>query len=601
MKKIIAIEISEHQSSLEGSLYGLQQPSIVASVTIRKVSESLEHRIISLVDELLEMQRGLEDQSNFKFIQKVYLWISRIHKINKIPLSKIHRIYSRSHTVDSEIYRIALPTTHPEASRIVVRWLNFVINALCDITKIDENIIKIIKSKEELKIALIPFAPKGLNSFQILEAVYRLNIPIQKITQGIYMLGIGEHSRWIDSTMTDRTPFLGVRAAEHKHETAKILKNAGLPGGENRVVNTAEQAVETARSFGFPVVVKPADKEQGIGVMADLCDETIVRSAYEAASKVSNKILVERHVHGFTHRLTVVHDRVIRVSKRIAGGIVGDGIHEIGELVAKLQQDPEYQRRAQSIGKQLISLDDEAMSLIRQYGLNPSHVLAPGEYLKLRRRDNVNAGARSQNCELSRVHPDNIQLAIDAAQALRLDIAGIDLIIENIEQSWRNVDALICEVNAKPQIVAPEDPLFYDGILTTIMGGKFRIPLHLVIIPASLELRNWLIQKWKAHASSNAISDTTGVWVNGHSTTCSFDNGYKAALAMFARTSVREAVCLMTLTDIKQTGLPTNYWTSVYVEQKELFDANELTIMNSVLSLLAPGTSVRLLHDQRMG
>ena len=70
---------------------------------------------------------------------------------------------------------------------------------------------------------------------------------------------------------------------------------------------------------------------------------------------------------------------------------------------------------------------------------------------------------------------------------------------------------------------------------------------------------------------------------------------------MFARTSVREAVCLMTLTDIKQTGLPTNYWTSVYVEQKELFDANELTIMNSVLSLLAPGTSVRLLHDQRMG
>lgn len=236
------------------------------------------------------------------------------------------------------------------------------------------------------------------------------------------------------------------------------------------------------------------------------------------------------------------------------------------------------------------------LSLIRQYGLQPSHVLAQGQYLKLRRRDNVNAGATSQMCELTKVHPDNIQLAIDAAAALKLDLAGVDLIIENIEYSWREVDALICEVNAKPQIVAPEDPLFYDVILSKIMAGKFRIPLHLVIIPANDALRHGLIQKWKAHASSNAISDTSGVRVNGIIVSSNFENGYEAALAMFARTNVREAVCLMTLADIKQMGFPSNKWTSVYVEHKELFDPNEQSIMNIALSLLAPGTQIQQLH-----
>lgn len=600
MEKFIVIEASEQWSTVAGSVYGLQQPSITGSVTIRKIPEPLSQKIIKIIDEILAMHPTTEDQSTKQaLINKLPAWISAAQKKYKIPISKTHKIRQKSQTADTESFWITLPTTHPEASKIAIRWIISAINLPCSTQQANETKQKIQSSLDKLKTELKPFIPKGLNTHQILDAAYRLDIPTRKITSMIYMLGTGAHSRWLDSTITDQTPFLGVMTAQNKLETAKILRQAGLPGGENRTIKTADQAVEAARSFGFPVVVKPTDQEQGIGVMADLCDETIVRSAYEAARKVSNSIMVERHVKGFTHRLTVMHGKVIRVTKRIAGGIVGDGVHDIRELIAKLQHDSEYQRRSQSMGKQLISLDDEALSLIRQYGLKPSHILAPGEYLKLRRRDNVNAGASNQTCDLSRVHPDNIQLAIDAAAVLRLDLAGIDLIIENIEHSWRDVDALICEVNAKPQIVAPEDPMFYDGIVKEIMGGQFRIPLHLVIIPAAPALRHGLIQKWMRHATSNALSDATGIWMNGSPATRGFDNGYKAAVAMLARTNAREAVCLMTLDDIRRTGLPSDQWTSVHVEKRGLFDANELSSMKPVLSLLAPGTQIRLLQDPK--
>lgn len=600
MKNIITIELIDPIHTIMGSAYGLQQPSITGGVTIRKIPEPLAKTIITTIDELLKTHQIADGQSTqIDLIKRLPAWIEAIQNSCRIPISKKYKIHTKSQTQDTESFWITLPTTHPEASKITIQWLASVINSPHDANQFNKTQHKTELSLKKIKAALTPFSEKGLNTYHILDAAYRLDIPVRKISPMAYMLGTGAYSRWLESTITDQTSFLGAMTAQNKQRTARMLRQAGLPGGENRIVNTADEAVNVARSFGFPVVVKPTDQEQGNGVMADLRDENIVRAAYEAARKVSNNILVERHVNGFTHRLTVMHGKVIRVTKRIAGGVVGDGVHDITELVALLQKTPEYQRRVQSMGKQLISLDDEALSLIKQYGLKPSHILDPGQYLKLRRRDNVNAGASNQPYDLSRIHPDNIQLAIDAAALLRLDLAGIDLIIEKIEHSWRNVEALICEVNARPQIVAPEDPLFYDGILKEIMGEQSRIPLHLVVIPANPGLRHGLILKWLRHATGNALSDATGVWINGTPATRGFDNGYKAAMAMLARTNVREAVCLMSLDDIRRHGLPANQWNSVHVETRAIFSEEERSSMKQTLSLLAPGTQIRLLQDPK--
>lgn len=596
MKPHDLVAIAEQWTITPGSLYGLQQPAYTGTITLRKIPATLIEPLIAAIDAALQFQPpAAEAHSATRLIERFPAWLASIHRTSKLPLSSRFKIFRlKSESADLETFRLTLPIAHPQASTIALKWLATNLNACHDSQRRGRTPPVLKESPGNLHTALQEFAPKGLNLHQMIDAAYRLEIPIRKIASQTYLLGTGACSRWIDSTITDQTPFLGAIIAQNKQETARLLRQAGLPGGENSAVDTADEAVAAARSLGFPVVIKPADQEQGRGVMADLHDEALVRSAYAAARKVSKHILVERHARGFTHRLTVMHGQVIRVTKRVAGGVVGDGQHDIAGLIELQQQDPDYQRRARSMGKQLLSLDDEARSLLKQYGLQPSHILAPGQYLKLRRRDNVNAGASNQSCELASVHPDNLQLAIDAAALLRLDLAGIDLIIEDIGQSWRTVDALICEVNARPQIVAPEDPLFYDGILRGIMGQQFRIPVDLVIVPAAPELRPGLVQKWLRRGPGLALSDASGIWVEGQAATRGFDHGFSAAQAMLMRTTVHEAVCLLTLDDIRSHGFPASQWHSVQVEKMELFTAQEQERLKPTLALLAPGTQVRL-------
>jgi cyanophycin synthetase len=75
-----------------------------------------------------------------------------------------------------------------------------------------------------------------------------------------------------------------------------------------------------------------------------------------------------------------------------------------------------------------------------------------------------------------KVHPDNARLAVRAAAALRLDLAGIDLIIPDIARSWREGGAAICEVNAQPQLGGTTSAHVYPQILAAMVPGSGRIP-----------------------------------------------------------------------------------------------------------------------------
>lgn len=326
----------------------------------------------------------------------------------------------------------------------------------------------------QILAAMRPFAPQGMNTLRFLEAAHEAGIPWRHVQGNIYQFGWGARGRWLDSSFTDATTHLGSRLARNKFKAAHVLRRAGIPVPDHVMVGDADAAVKAAESFGYPVVVKPPDLDQGRGVAAGLRNAEMVRRAFAAAREHSPEILVERHFEGNDYRLQVFRGEVIWVSHRVPGGVIGDGGSTVAALLATLNAEP--LRRPEQRALQRVEMDGEARELLAEQGLSLDSVPEKDRFVRLRRASNVATGGRAVPVREG-AHPDNLALGVRAAQALRLDLAGVDLLIPDIRRSWLETGAAICEVNAQPQLW----PTLPALVLPQLVSGDGRIPVILVV------------------------------------------------------------------------------------------------------------------------
>ena len=320
-------------------------------------------------------------------------------------------------------------------------------------------------------------APRGFNSVHFLRAAFDLNVPWHHIASNVFQFGWGAHSRWLSSSFTDHTPQISAQLARDKAIAAAVLRSAGVPVPSHFRVLTQDDAVRRARQLGYPVVVKPADLDGGVGVAANLQSDAAVRKAFDQALLHSKQVLLEKHVEGRDYRLQVVQGQVQGVLVRVPGGVTGDGVRSVRALL-----DAQNLRRRTATDDQRflkeMSLDEEAIEMLAGLALSADSVPAAGQFVRLRGAANVASGGIPIQLPLDQVHADNLELALRAVDALRLDVAGVDLLIPDIEQSWLVVGAAICEVNAQPQMFSS----MHRPMLQQLMaGGNGRIPTVVVL------------------------------------------------------------------------------------------------------------------------
>jgi cyanophycin synthetase len=344
---------------------------------------------------------------------------------------------------------------------------------------LDESDESVLISLQEVLKTLKQFAPKSSNTPRFLAAAYENNVPVLQIGHEIFQYGYGRPAQWFDSTFTLRTSNIAARLARDKEITSTRLRQAGLPVPAQQAVLNIDMAIKAANKMGYPVVIKPADLDGGRGVSIGLsCDEQ-VRHAFERAQVLSRRVLIEKHVIGRDFRLTVMDSRLLWAVERQPAGVTGNGLETVQALVEKENRSPQRGEGAHATLKYL-QIDDEAHKLLEQQGLVLTDVPDVGRFVALRRIPNVGAGGRPVAVN-DLVHPDNAQLAVLAADALRLDIAGIDLLIEDITRSWHEIGAAICEVNGQPQLGATTGPHLYSQILMQRLGPEIRIPVVVVM------------------------------------------------------------------------------------------------------------------------
>ncbi len=328
------------------------------------------------------------------------------------------------------------------ASRLAVRLVNHLVKADPDFD-LDGELETFILRAERTAF--------GPSTQAILDEAMSRDIPWIRLNKySLVQLGQGVHAKRIRATMTSATSAIAVDIASDKDLTTRLLGAAGLPVPRQESVRTADQAVSMAERIGYPVVVKPLDGNHGRGVCLNLGDAEAVREAFPIAEDQSRRgvVIVESFVTGKDYRCLIIDGRLAAVAERVPAHVVGDGARTVADLVEETNADP---RRGVGHEKVLtrIKLDQAAIGLIATQGHTIDSIPAAGETVKLTLTGNMSTGGISIDRTFE-AHPENVEIAEEAARMIGLDIAGIDFICPDITEPVRETGGAICEVNAAP-------------------------------------------------------------------------------------------------------------------------------------------------------
>ena len=321
----------------------------------------------------------------------------------------------------------------------------------------------------------------GESGMHVLREARRLGIPFFHLGSDVFQLGWGRRRRLIDRSSLVGDSALGSRLVRNKYLAASFIRQAGLPAPEHDVVNGIEEARAAAARIGYPLVVKPTDRERGEGVTTGVRDDAGLVTAVGVAigATASRQALVEREVPGVCHRLFMVRGRLLYAVKRLPHSIAGDGRRTVAELVlaanAREAARPPWRREKH------FPLDTLALQVLAARGMGPASVPAAGAFVPLRPIETTAWGGHDEEVTAT-IHPENVRVARRAAEIFALDVAGVDIISADITQPWHENGAIINEVNFAPLLGGHEISRGHIArYLRDLVEEDGRIPLEVFV------------------------------------------------------------------------------------------------------------------------
>ncbi|MTW23012.1 acetate--CoA ligase family protein [Allochromatium palmeri] len=409
---------------------------------------------------------------------------------------------------------LALPAARPgpKALPFALNWSLQLLEGIAQRRRID-----IDKNREALAQrigALKQQAPVGVNTLAFLRAAHDLRIPWRHLAQNVYQLGWGRKARWLDSSFTDETSNISSNLARDKGACLAVLRETGLPVPRHHPARTLDEALACARAIGYPVVLKPLALDGGQGVFVGLRTPEAVHKVFAEVQALSRVILVEQHIEGNDYRLQVHKGEVFWVVQRRPAYVIGDGRHSVQDLIERTNAARKTPAPADQPGERAplpILVGSETADWLAGQGLGMASIPVVGRRVRLRGAANVSSGGTLEPV-LEQAHPDNLALAATAARLLRLDLAGVDLLMPDIRRSWREGGAAICEVNAQPQLSAG----LHRPVLQRLVSGDGRIPVLGVIGGSRFgALHRRLLERATAANLRLAVATEAGAWVAG--------------------------------------------------------------------------------------
>lgn len=405
-------------------------------------------RLTSWLPTLIEHRCGIGERGGFLERLREGTWPGHILEHVTIELQNLAGMQSgfgkARETSVRGIYKVVVRSRNETVSRAALHAARDLILAAMQDKPYD--VAAIVVHLNEMVDSLC----LGPSTACIVDAATDRGIPSIRLTEGnLVQLGYGVNQHRIWTAETDQTSAIAESISRDKDLTKTLLQACGVPVPEGRIVDSPSDAWEAAEDIGLPVVVKPSDGNHGRGVSTELMTREEVEAAFKLADDEGSEVIVERFIRGNEHRLLVVGGRLAAAARGETVSLVADGCSSIRKLIAEQINTDPRRGTGEDFPLSLVHLDEDAAARfeISRQGYTADSIPPSGTSVLIQRNGNVAFDVTDL------VHPDVAATVALAARIIGLDIAGVDLVVEDISRPLAEQGGAIVEINAGPGLL----------------------------------------------------------------------------------------------------------------------------------------------------
>jgi cyanophycin synthetase len=244
---------------------------------------------------------------------------------------------------------------------------------------------------------------------------------------------------------TSQTSYLGMKIAVNKTATNTLLRKSGVPTTEQIVIRSEKSLSEALSRFG-KFIMKPSNSRAGKGVFSNIQSFQEAKSIYTILKRKYDDIVAERIIGGKEYRVLVVNGSVFAVAEYVPPSVTGNGASTIAALIRS-----ENAKRLTIGDDHLIKVNSALRLNLKDAKLSMRSVLPDGESVVLHKAAPISNGGYAIDAT-DKIHPTNRRFAEQVATLVNIDIAGIDIITENIDQPLDETGGAVIEINGGPDL-----------------------------------------------------------------------------------------------------------------------------------------------------
>lgn len=234
--------------------------------------------------------------------------------------------------------------------------------------------------------------------------------------------------------------------AKNKEITYRFWERENIPFPRSRYFRNIASFPQDAADLNlkFPVVFKKSNGKKSIGIRTNI-------ASFEELAKIvtdsDGSFIVQEMVFGKEYRILIYKDRLLGALELVPPQIVGNGVDTIATLIEKKNVD--LQKKIILNGKVIQTLEKNSLSL--------ETVPEKDVCISLQENSCLAEGGSSIDCT-DIVHEDILELVKKSARVVNMQLAGVDLICEDISIDPRKQKVSFLETNSSPSLSIHYDP-----------------------------------------------------------------------------------------------------------------------------------------------